>query len=77
MVEIFSRNREKISTILFFCKIMGKTFDCFFPQMADSIEISKQETKAAAKNVTRLLYRHPLFAQRAAANGMDSNVTRS
>ena len=41
MVENFSKIMGRLSTILFFCKKRGKTFDCFSHDHRVSIESSK------------------------------------
>lgn len=45
MVENFSKILERLSTILFFCKKGGKTFDCFSQNHRVSIESSKGTKK--------------------------------
>lgn len=44
MVENFSQMCERFSTVLFFCKKMGKTFD-FFLQCGDGKLYSSKENK--------------------------------
>lgn len=46
MVENFSKEWEKFSTILFFCKKTGNTFDCFFKNGHGSIKLSKERTNS-------------------------------
>lgn len=50
MVEKISMNVEKISTILFFCKKWGKTFDCFSNDRHVRMESSKRDTKTAVNS---------------------------
>lgn len=45
MVETFSKKCEKNSTILFFCKKMGKTFDCFLKNRNVRIKTSRRTGK--------------------------------
>lgn len=52
MVENFSKILEKLSTILFFCKKRGKTFDCFSHDRRVSIESSKGTNKQKQKTRT-------------------------
>lgn len=53
MVESFSKKCEKSSTILFFCKKMGKSFDCFLQSTDVSIKITKGTGKNKKKKVWR------------------------
>ena len=50
MVENFSKILERLSTIPFFCKKRGKTFDCFSRGRRVSIESSKGTNKQKQKN---------------------------
>lgn len=49
MVEIFSQECEKISTILFFCTKMGKTFDCFMKDTDVNVKVTQGKVTAAAE----------------------------
>lgn len=54
MVETFSKKCEKSSTILFFCKKMGKTFDCFFQNGNVRIKTSRRTGKNKTKNKQKM-----------------------